>query len=163
MQKSNLNLQERINQYFSHLLIGSEFKMPDLNTYTHTLPFRFEGKKFTLNYGCEVTKVRNGYRLFFFCNFSLDYSEPNRVGSYTNLANLAGSSRTGKKNLFFNCDNDLVGLEQWMFECSDYIADFAETVRLPQKHHRSRNVAVITNAPILANTCYQQPFFQSNF
>jgi hypothetical protein len=30
---------------------------------------------------------------------------------------------------------------------------------LPQKHHRSRNDAVTTNAPILANTCYQQPFF----
>ena len=44
------------------------------------------------------------------------------------------------------------------------VGDFrAETVNLPQKHHRSRNVAVTTNAPILANTCYQQPFFQSNF
>jgi hypothetical protein len=41
----------------------------------------------------------------------------------------------------------------------------AETVRLPQKHHRSRNVDDTTNAPILANTCYQQPFYQliSNF
>jgi hypothetical protein len=38
-----------------------------------------------------------------------------------------------------------------------------ETVRLPQKHHRSRNVDDTTNAPILANTCYQQPFFRSNF
>jgi len=38
-----------------------------------------------------------------------------------------------------------------------------ETVNLPQKHHRSRNVDDTTNAPILANTCYQQPFFQSNY
>jgi hypothetical protein len=44
------------------------------------------------------------------------------------------------------------------------VGDFrAETVNLPQKHHKSRNVAVTTNTPILANTCYQQPFFQSNF
>jgi hypothetical protein len=44
------------------------------------------------------------------------------------------------------------------------VGDFrAEFVNLPQKHHRSRNADVTTNAPILANTCYQQPFYQSNF
>jgi hypothetical protein len=44
------------------------------------------------------------------------------------------------------------------------VGDFrAETVNLPQKHHRSRNADDATNAPILANTCYQQPFFQSNY
>ncbi|MCG9911863.1 MAG: hypothetical protein MH137_11230 [Flavobacteriales bacterium] len=37
----------------------------------------------------------------------------------------------------------------------------AEIVNLPQKHHRSRNADDTTNAPILANTCYQQPFFMS--
>jgi len=31
------------------------------------------------------------------------------------------------------------------------------------KAHRSRNVDDITNAPILANTCYQQPFFQLKY
>jgi hypothetical protein len=41
------------------------------------------------------------------------------------------------------------------------VGDFrAETVSLPQNHQKSKNVAVTTNAPILANTCYQQPFFQ---
>jgi hypothetical protein len=38
-----------------------------------------------------------------------------------------------------------------------------EFFTLPQKLHRSRNVDDTTNAPILANTCYQQPFFQSNY
>jgi hypothetical protein len=36
----------------------------------------------------------------------------------------------------------------------------AEIVKPPQKHHRSRNADDTTNAPILANTCYQQPLFQ---
>lgn len=35
------------------------------------------------------------------------------------------------------------------------------SVNLPQKHHRSRNVEVSKSAPILASTCYQQPFFRS--
>jgi hypothetical protein len=34
-----------------------------------------------------------------------------------------------------------------------------ETVKPPQKYHKSRNDADTNNAPILANTCYQQPFF----
>jgi hypothetical protein len=41
------------------------------------------------------------------------------------------------------------------------VGDFrAETVRLPQKHHRSTRFDFSSNAPILANTCYQQPFYQ---
>ena len=39
------------------------------------------------------------------------------------------------------------------------VGDFrAETVKSPQKHHRSRSVDDTTNAPILANTCYRLPF-----
>jgi hypothetical protein len=42
------------------------------------------------------------------------------------------------------------------------VGDFrAEFVSIPQKHHRSRKADFSRIAPILANTCYQQPFFQS--
>lgn len=121
-------MQNRLNKFFGNLIEGASLRFPDMNKYSFSVKFSHDGQKYILSYGCEVTKERKENRYFFFCNFTYDGWENYNKEKYRELTKLVGSGQSGKKNLFHTCGKDNAGLEQYLFDCADYIGDFAEKV-----------------------------------